>query len=78
MLRWVVIVGGGIIFILLLFADKTNLTNLPEAVIQSSASTGGSKLPPLGSDPKLDTWIAEMGNLEGAGKATILDSVVSD
>ena len=57
MLRWVVIVGGGIVFILLLFADKTNLTYLPEAVIQSSASAGGSKLPSLGSDTKLDTWI---------------------
>ena len=77
MLRWVVIVGGGIVFILLLFADKTNLTNLPEAVIQSSASTGGSTLPPLGSDPKLDTWLAELGTLEGAEKAILLDSVVS-
>lgn len=77
MLRWVVIVGGGIVFILLLFADKTNLTNLPEAVIQSSASAGGSKLPSLGSDPKLDTWIAELGELEGSEKAALLDSVVS-
>ncbi|MEM8900034.1 MAG: tetratricopeptide repeat protein [Bacteroidota bacterium] len=78
MLRWVVIIGGGIVFILLLFADKTNLTNLPEAVIQSSASpAGGSKLPPLGSDPKLDEWIAALSELEGAQKARLLDSVVS-
>ena len=80
MLRWVVIIGGGIVFVLLLFADKTNLTNLPEAVIQPTATgapVSSSSLPPLGQDDMLDKWISELETAERDQKTALLDSIVT-
>lgn len=81
-LRLTVLAVGGVLFILLLFADKTNLTNRQEAFIGRQGSGGTSstpeaKLPPLASDPKLDNWISQLEEVSEADKATLLDSIIS-
>ena len=85
-LRLVVLLAGGLIFFLLLFADKTNLNNQPGKDIATGVSnapqadgvgTTTGKLPPLASDPQLDNWIAQLEGSEGETKGSLLDSVIA-
>ncbi len=76
-MRILVLTLGAAIFLLLLFADKTNLTNAPEAVIGTGArASASSKLPPLAPDKKLDGWISSLDQKAGEEKLSILDSIV--
>ena len=81
--RIIVLVFGVIMCLLLFFADKTNLTNRSESVVGSNSvsvtneSTGvTNSIPPLASDPKVDQWIKNLGNVSGSEKLTLLDSII--
>ena len=75
--RILVLTLGAGIFLLLFFADKTNLTNTPEVVIGTGArASAPSKLPPLAPDEKLDGWISSLDKKTGEEKVGILDSIV--
>lgn len=81
-----IVIGSGIIFLLLLmFADKTNLSNQDGSLLEANspavANTQASvipegKLPPLAPDEQLDGWIAEVEKTSGEAQKVLLDSIV--
>lgn len=80
-LRMIILILGGALFVLLLFADKTNLTNKPSAEIEATgvaqpSSTTSSQLPPLAPDPQLDQWMKELEGAKDEEKGVLLDSIV--
>lgn len=79
-LRVAVLAAGGLLFVLLLFADKSNLTNETRPVLGSASaatSSGASTLPPLAADATTDALIARAEKETGDARATALDSLVS-
>lgn len=79
-LRIAVLAVGGLLFVLLLFADKTNLTNetRPDLGTAPAAAAGGSSrsLPPLAPDAATDGLIARLDKAEGQARVPLLDSLV--
>lgn len=85
-LRGGVIFVGGLIFLLLFFADKTNLNNrtvsgvsatsVPSAARTNEGITAG--LPPLAEDPQLDSWIAALDGKSNGEATVLLDSIVGE
>jgi len=72
---------GAVLFLLLLFADKTNLNNqevanLPAEATGASQTSTSPSLPPLSPDPKLDQWIAALEEASGKDQLPLLDSVI--
>lgn len=82
--RWGLIGLGLIVFLLLFFADKTNLTNENPSTVAGSAATssGGASavpeasLPPLAPDPDLDRQIAALESASEEEKLRLLDTIV--
>ncbi|MEO0474216.1 MAG: hypothetical protein AAF206_31700, partial [Bacteroidota bacterium] len=72
-LQFAVIGIGALVFVLLMFADKTNLTNLEAAEIKND--TRGS-LPPLAPDAKLESLLDALNSEAETDKVRILDSIV--
>ena len=70
---------GSVVFLLLLFADKTNLNNPDQASAVSSEvpsqANKPSALPPLAPDPKLDGWVAALTRASSEEKKDLLDSI---
>lgn len=81
------VVSGGVLLLgLLFFADKTHLSNKPQAAIENSnANTAHDKgngkmsaeLPPLSPDKKLDEMREAVTQKTGKEKVTLLDSIIS-
>jgi tetratricopeptide (TPR) repeat protein len=75
---------GVVIFVLLLFADKTNLTNQSDSPglesntveVDPGQQKGNGNLPPLAPDEKMDNWLGQLDRKEGLEKARLLDSIV--
>ena len=72
-LQFAIIGIGALVFALLLFADKTNLTNLEAAEIKTD--TRGT-LPPLAPDEKLESMLESLNSSAESDKVRILDSIV--
>lgn len=77
---------GVVVFGLLLFADKTNLTNETRPAMGGERVNGASKgnnnmgaasaLPPLAADATTDGLLGRLQATSGAQKATVLDSLI--
>ncbi len=77
-IRITVILGGVFIFILLLFADKTNLSNKLEASIEGVSVTENNKgLPPLAPDEELTNLIGNLKEASESEKVNLLDSIIN-
>ncbi|MEM6345906.1 MAG: tetratricopeptide repeat protein [Bacteroidota bacterium] len=83
--RWGLIGLGLIVFLLLFFADKTNLTNENPSTVAGAAATttnGGASavpaasLPPLAPDPDLDRQIATLESVSEEEKLRLLDTII--
>lgn len=78
---------GVVVFVLLLFADKTNLTNESRPVMggervngaekPATMGAGVNKLPPLAPDAATDRLIARLETATGASRASALDSLAT-
>jgi tetratricopeptide (TPR) repeat protein len=82
--RWGLVGLGLVVFLLLFFADKSNLTNLnPTTVAAGNSGMGGNNaenrpsLPPLAADPALDAKLELLAETEDpAEKTKLLDTIV--
>lgn len=74
---------GVVVFLLLFFADKSNLNNPVEAanvsagVQTQSSPTSASALPPLATDQQFDQWQDQLEGASGETRKMLLDSMVS-
>ena len=80
-LRLGIIGMGTVVFLLLFFADKTNLNN-PEQARKVAAgvqtTTGNtSTLPPLAPDAEFDSWASKLSEVSEEEKGLLLDSMIS-
>lgn len=82
--RWGLIGLGLMVFLLLFFADKTNLTNANPATVagaEASSNSGATSvpqasLPPLAPDPSLDKQLAALESATREEKLRLLDTIV--
>ncbi|MEL6653625.1 MAG: hypothetical protein AAFQ87_22755, partial [Bacteroidota bacterium] len=78
--RWGLIGVGLLVFLLLFFADKSNLTNANPASVASNQEGASAlpeaSLPPLAPDPALDRQIAALEVASPEEKLQLLDSIV--
>jgi tetratricopeptide (TPR) repeat protein len=79
-LRVSILALGGLLFILLFLADKTNLNNESTATIGTpsrvESEPSAAQLPPLAPDPQLDTWLAQVPTIDPDQRIVLLDSVI--
>lgn len=77
-MRWIVGLTGLVVFLLLFFADKSNLTNQESTGISATTSpaTAGQGLPPLAPDPDFDRWQAALPAAKAAERVALLDSMI--
>lgn len=76
LIRWIIIGAGALVFVLLLFADKTNLNSSDGLNIAAPAETAPTALPPLAPEPQTDALLAKLETITGAERLGILDSIV--
>ncbi|MEM7373299.1 MAG: tetratricopeptide repeat protein [Bacteroidota bacterium] len=74
---------GVVVFLLLFFADKTNLNN-PDKMSQVSSgvktnpsNSQSSSLPPLAPDQQFDQWKSQLNEASEEAKKVLLDSMVT-
>lgn len=76
-LRSIVVLSGVVVFVLLLFADKTNLSNKLDAAIEGTVSSSSNTgLPPLAPDEELTRLLDQIEQSEGEEKIDLLDTVI--
>ncbi|MEO1448009.1 MAG: tetratricopeptide repeat protein [Bacteroidota bacterium] len=76
MIRWIILGVGALVFVLLLFADKTNLNSSDGLDIAAPTQQSRSALPPLAPDVATDALLARLDKAEGAERLGILDSII--
>ena len=80
-LRWAVLGLGALVFLLVFFADKTNLSNRPSLVTAEVGEGNNGQgfaegLPPLAPEPKMDQWLNSLAQAKDQEKIRILDSII--
>lgn len=85
-----ILLAGIGLFALLFFAEKENLNNQPGRTLSAATPNAGETvgtqggalslaiLPPLASDPKLDTWRSSLEGSTGAERTVLLDSIINN
>ena len=80
-LRVIIVGAGAVLFLLLFFADKTNLDGKESLAVQEtipSPETSVANLPPFPEDQPLKGQVERLPNVEGDRKLALLDSIVAE